>query len=113
MADAALINPGSTKDNLYNYINKAAWSKAPAGTVGNSGRGIFRGPGQANLDFSLFKNFPIHERTKLEFRTECFNILNHANFGNPNTSMDSASFGQISSTTVNARLVQFALKLSF
>ena len=113
MAGAPLINAGSTKDNLNNYINKAAWSKAPSGTVGNSGRGMFRGPGQANLDFSVFKNFPIREKTKLEFRTEFFNILNHANFGNPTTSMDSASFGQISSTTVNARLIQFALKLTF
>ena len=108
-----LVNPGSTKEKLNNYINKAAWSKAPAGTVGNSGRGMYRGPGQANVDFSLFKNIAIRERTKLEFRTEFFNILNHANFGNPSTSLDSGSFGQISSTTVNARLVQFALKLSF
>ena len=81
--------------------------------MGNSGRGMFRGPGQANLDFSLFKNIPIREQIKMEFRTEFFNILNHANFGNPGTSLDSGSFGQISSTTVNARLVQFALKLSF
>jgi hypothetical protein len=113
VSEVPLINSGSTKQNLNNYINKAAWSKAPSGTVGNSGRGLFRGPGQANLDFSVFKNFPIRERTKLEFRTEFFNVLNHANFGNPSTSLDSASFGQISSTTVNARLIQFALKLSF
>lgn len=81
--------------------------------MGNSGRGVFRGPGQANLDFSVFKNFRIREQTKIEYRAELFNFLNHANFGSPSTSMDSASFGQISSTTVNARLIQFALKLSF
>jgi hypothetical protein len=108
-----LVNAGSTKDNLSNYINKAAWSKAPIGTVGNSGRGMFRGPGQWNLDFSLFKDFPITERVKTQFRTEFFNLFNHANFADPNTSLDSSSFGQISSTSVNARLVQFALKLSF
>jgi hypothetical protein len=113
VSGAALTTPGSVKDNLNNYLNKAAWSKAPFGTVGNSGRGMFRGPGQANLDFSLFKNFQIRERTKLEFRTEGFNILNHANFGNPVTSMDASNFGQINTTTVNARLIQFALKLSF
>jgi hypothetical protein len=113
VAGAPLITSGSTGSKLYNYINKAAWSKAPAGTVGNSGVGMFRGPGQANLDFSIFKNFPIRERKKVEFRTEIFNILNHPNFGNPGTSMDSASFGQISSTTVNGRIIQFALKLAF
>ncbi|HWB98045.1 MAG TPA: TonB-dependent receptor, partial [Bryobacteraceae bacterium] len=113
LADAPLLTSGSVKDNLNNYINKAAWSKAPYGTVGNSGRGMFRGPGQANLDFSLFKNFQVREAVKLEFRAEGFNILNHANFGNPVTSMDASNFGQINTTTVNARLVQLALKLSF
>ncbi len=111
--DADLTTPGSTKDNLRNYINKAAWSPAPAGTVGTSGRGMFRAPGQSNLDVSLFKNIPIRESIRLEFRSEFFNIFNRANFGGPNASMDAGNFGQITSTTVNARLVQFALKLSF
>ncbi len=108
-----LINAGSTKDNLKNYINKAAWSKAPRGTVGNSGRGMFRGPGQWNLDFSLFKDFLLTERFKTQFRAEFYNLFNHANFSNPNTSLDSSSFGQISGTSVNARLFHFALKLTF
>jgi outer membrane receptor protein involved in Fe transport len=113
VAGAELVNPGSTKSHLTNYINKAAWSPAPSGTVGSSGRGMFRGPGQANFDLSLAKDFPVHERFNLQFRSEFFNLLNHANFGNPNTSMDAANFGQISGTTVNARLIQFALKLHF
>jgi len=113
VAGASLLTPGSTKDNLGNYINKAAWSKAPFGTVGNSGRGMFRGPGQANLDFSVFKNIPVGERRRLEFRTEFFNILNHANFGNPVTNLDATNFGQINTTSVNARLIQFALKFNF
>jgi outer membrane receptor protein involved in Fe transport len=107
------ITSGANDKKLNNYVNKAAWSKAPSGTVGNSGRGMFRGPGQANLDFSAFKTFPIRERVRLEFRSEFFNITNHPNFGNPNVSMDSASFGQITSTTTNARIIQFALKLLF
>jgi hypothetical protein len=112
-AGAQLVTSGANDSKLNNYINKSAWSKAPAGTVGDSGRNVFFGPGQANLDFSLFKYFPIHEQKKLEFRTEFFNLTNHPNFGNPNTSMDSASFGQISTTTVNARIIQFALKMFF
>jgi hypothetical protein len=74
---------------------------------------MFRGPGQFDIDFSIFKNFPIKEKKKVEFRAEIFNIMNHPNFGNPSTSMDSASFGQISGTTVNGRIIQFALKLAF
>jgi hypothetical protein len=112
-AGVPLLNPGSTKDKLRNYINTAAWSPAPFGTVGTSGRGMFRGPEQWNLDFSVFKDIPIGERFQLQFRTEFFNIFNHANFGDPTTNLDSASFGQIASTSVNARLVQFALKLDF
>ncbi len=118
-AGAPLIHPsGSTKDNLQSYVNKAAWIKAPFGTFGNSGRGMFRGPGQWDADFSVLKDFKITERFRLQFRTEFFNILNHANFAlgsdTGNTlSLDSGSFGQITSTSVNARLIQFALRLSF
>ncbi len=114
-----LIHPtGSTKDNLTSYINKAAWSLAPAGTFGNSGRGMFRGPGQWNVDTSIFKDFPIAERLKVQFRAEAFNLLNHANFAlgsdtGTSLNMNSATFGQITSTSVNARLIQFALRLNF
>ena len=53
------------------------------------------------------------DRVRLEFRTEFFNALNHAQFANPSVSFTSASFGRILSTSVNPRVVQFALKLSF
>jgi hypothetical protein len=109
---------GSLKDNLQHYINRAAWSPAPAGTIGNSGRGMFRGPGQWDTDFSIFKDFTVTERIRVQFRTEFFNILNHANFvlasdTGTTLNMNSSTFGQISSTSVNARLVQFALRLNF
>jgi len=79
---------------------------------------MFRGPGQWNTDFSVFKDFKIRERMSLQFRSEFYNILNHANFAlgsdtNGKLSLDSASFGQITSTSVNARLIQFALRLGF
>jgi len=103
---------------LKTYINKDAWIKAPVGTSVNSGRGMFRGPSQCNSDLYVFKDFKLTERFKMQFRTEFFNILNHANFAlgsdtNGKLSLDSASFGQITNTSVNARLIQFALRLSF
>jgi hypothetical protein len=55
-----------------------------AGTFGNAGRGQFRGPGMLNVDTSLFKRIPLKERLNLQFRTEIFNVLNHANFDTPN-----------------------------
>jgi len=92
--------------------------KAPAGTFGNSGRGMLRGPGQWNADASVFKEFKFSERYNLQFRSEFFNTLNHANFGlgtdtNTRLSLDSPTFGQITGTPVNARLIQFALRLGF
>ena len=113
VAGASLGTGGALRANLQNYVNKSAWSLAPRNRYGNSGRGMFRGPGQSNLDVSLFKDFRFKERFVTQFRTEFFNIMNLPNFGNPQLSLDNVSFGQISSTSVNARLVQFALKLSF
>jgi hypothetical protein len=54
----------------------------------------------------------------MEFRTELFNLLNHANFAlasdtSTSLNLNSVTFGQISGTSVNARLIQFALRLSF
>jgi hypothetical protein len=112
-AGADLITPGNLRDKLRNYINPAAFTRAPRGTYGNSGRGMLRGPGQTTIDFSVFKDFRFAERVNLQFRTEMFNLLNRPNFGNPGNNIDNAGYGQITSTSVNARLVQMALKLSF
>jgi hypothetical protein len=54
----------------------------------------------------------------MQFRTEFFNLLNHANFAlasdtSTSLNLNSSTFGQISSTSVNARLIQLALRLSF
>jgi hypothetical protein len=66
------------------------------GTYGDAGRGIIRGPGSFNIDASLIKNTKIgHVNT--EFRIEAFNVLNHPQFGNPNTTLGNAAFGTISS----------------
>jgi hypothetical protein len=108
-----LKNSGSAKDNLNAYMNLAAWAAPAIGTFGDSGRGMFRGPGQWNLDFSTFKDFTVTERWRLQFRSEFFNLFNHANPGNPTTALENPAFGTIRSTTVNARLIQFALKLAF
>ncbi|MCX6603149.1 MAG: carboxypeptidase regulatory-like domain-containing protein [Acidobacteria bacterium] len=108
-----LVTPGNLKDNLRTYINPAAFFRAPRGTYGNSGRGMLRGPGQSTVDFSVFKDFKFAERFNMQFRTEMFNILNKANFGNPGNNIDNTGYGQITSTSVNARLVQMALKFTF
>jgi carboxypeptidase family protein/TonB-dependent receptor-like protein len=74
-------------------------------------RGSFRGPGLASVDISLFKDTRISERVKFQFRTECFNVLNHANFGTPNLVVSTA--GRISSTVTPARQIQFGMKIIY
>ena len=80
---------------------------------GDSGIGIVRGPDQSNWDMSLSKLINIHEGQTLQFRTEFFNTFNHPQFNNPNLAVNSSTFGQISSTSVNPRIIQFALKYAF
>src|SRR5207237_815054 len=87
---------------------------SPVGfAFGNSGRNILTGPRLVQWDFSLFKNIPVSERVRLQFRAESFNVFNHPNFGLPNTSIGTSAAGTISSTVGSPRQNQFALKLLF
>jgi hypothetical protein len=112
---------GSATSKLNNWINQSCIAPYPvigddgmATAFGNSRMGILHGPGQANTDLSVIKMFPLWERTNLEFRSEFFNVLNQTNFQDPdNTVSDGPSFGHITSTLSNPRIVQFALKLNF
>ena len=79
---------------------------------GNAGVGIMRGPGLANFDFTLAKNFSFSDRRYFQFRTEFFNAFNHPNFGPPNIARDSSGFGQILSAAPG-RIIQFGLKFYF
>ncbi len=101
--------------HLVACINSAAFALVPTGVYryGNAGRNLLHGPGLFNVDYSFFRNIPIHERLKLQFRAEMFNILNHPNFGNPATTFTTASFGNITGTTTDNRDIQFGLRLSF
>ncbi len=83
-----------------------------AGRFGSFGRNVFHGPGDIIFDFTMMKRTRVGENKILEFRSEFFNIFNHANFGNPNGNIGSANFGRVT-TTRDPRLIQFALKFHF
>ncbi len=105
---------------------------------GSSGQGFLDGPGFNNLDFSIYKNFPIREGMRIQFRAEFFNVANHPNFDAPNATLTStpaflphldsvtgkigsdpiqsgrvAGPGTITRLLAPMRIIQFGLKLSF
>ncbi len=69
--------------NGLSWINPAAFSVPAPGTFGNSGRNSLTGPGLKQLDLTLSKRFRLTETKNIEFRSEFYNIFNHANFANP------------------------------
>jgi len=118
----------STSGSIYSrvigqYLNAAAFTSAPEapnGTsstdtdFGNSGVGLVRGPCQRNIDMALERTIPTFESQSLHFRAEFFNLTNSSNFANPNNTVSSgASFGIITATSNNPRIIQLALKYQF
>jgi len=91
------------------WFDKTAYVVAPTGTQGTAGRNTVRGPGFQRVDFSLSKRFPMGT-TRLEFRAEVFNLLNHTNFGTPDNNISNPTAGVIT-TADDARSVQFGLRL--
>ena len=82
------------------------------GTNGNLGRNTFRGPGLANVDFSLFKEFKFNERFGMQFRAEFFNLFNRVNFFPPDSNLSSGLFG-LANSAADPRVIQFGLRLSY
>jgi hypothetical protein len=108
------VTSGSLESRLTNYINAAAFSTAPQGTFGNIARTLdMRGPGQANWDVSIFKNFSIVEKFKGQFRAEALNAFNTPMFAAPNTSFGSSSFGRITSQVNFSRMMQLGMRFFF
>lgn len=80
---------------------------------GTAGRNLITGPGYINLNLSLFKEFALTERAKLQTRFETFNTLNTPHFQNPSGDEGSGQFGMITRTTDNMRIIQLAAKIIF
>jgi hypothetical protein len=111
--------PGGVQKRLNAYFNTAAFCKPPvigddgeATGYGNSSAGFILGPGQDNTDMSVNKTIAIKE-TKVELRMELFNAFNHPQFAPPDSNVTDAIFGAITGSSVNPRLIQFAVKYSF
>jgi hypothetical protein len=114
LKNGAIGDPGPAHwfDTSLNTAG-AAWATPLQYTYGNSGRNPLRGPGRINLDFSLFKQFALRERLKLQFRAEFFNLFNTPQFDLPNATIGNPAAGVISSIVGTPRQIQFALRLTF
>jgi hypothetical protein len=122
------VNPSFTGNPILGkvneWINPAAFSLEPVGTLGNLGRDTAIGPGLWSLDTAVMKDTKITEALRVQFRAEFFNIFNHTNFNvppnlgvfilNPNgTSTINPTFGQLTSTATTSRQIQFGVKFLF
>lgn len=103
------------------FFDPTVFARPPKGSAGNAPKDVFRGPGIANWDISVFKNFPLFRESRyLQFRAEAYNALNHTQFAGVNTTarFDAAGnqvntqFGQVTSTR-QPRIMQLSLSIRF
>jgi hypothetical protein len=142
MKVADVVAKGSVRSKLNSYFNKNAFLQydksniltCPLPVVSNSGGDstatdfgnlppmAVTGPGENNWDIALMKATKLREGLTMQFRTEFYNAFNHAQFSDPVTgngssgffaNVDTATFGQITTSAVNPRLIQFAMRFVF
>jgi hypothetical protein len=122
IGEAGNIPPAGTTDfSSYTYFDKSLFSQ-PSGLdvagFGNTKRNFFRRPAQWNVDFSIFKAFPVG-RFRPEFRIDISNLFNTRNWGAPNTSFTSPNFltysaGSVDTTaTLGYRRMQLGFRFQF
>ena len=112
-------------DMSCHYFDPTAFAAVPAGQIrfGTTGRNIIRGPGFFNLDGSLFRDFKITERVKIQVRAEMFSLTNTPHYNNPGTDVtNTATFGVITGTlnlagrgtgTGGERVTWFSARVTF
>lgn len=111
-------------------IDQTAYALPAQYTFGNIHRNDLRGPGAANTNLSVFKDFHIYESLAVQLRAEAFNVFNHANLANPGNvtlpianaaggfTLGTSTFGQVTGTPTTGglgdpRILQLAGKINF
>ena len=118
-SDCCSLRPDRTGSGQISNPSRNLWfdpgtfTRPPAFTYGNAGRNILQGPGWANADLSVFKEFKIREGVSLELRGEAFNAFNRTNLANPNASVTSSTAGVITGIVYNMRRMQVGARLSW
>jgi hypothetical protein len=96
------VIPKSERSFSHNFRTDV-FAVPAQGTWGNAARYILRGPGVNNWDISMFKEFPIRDQMRFQFRAEAYNAFNHAQF----SSMDTGARFDAAGKQINASLSQF------
>ena len=105
--DASAV-PCASADN-----GTCAYGPEITNTFGTAKVGTERAPGFEQVDSSLFKDFHLTEAQAVGFRADAFNVFNFVSYGNPNSSVNSSNFGQITSARNGPRTIQFSAHYSF
>ena len=103
---AKQVGPGTR------WLDTSAFRQPVAGTLGNSGVGVVRGPGLRQFSLSLQKYFPVTESKRFELRGEFYNLTNTPIFAAPVRNVSAANFGEITSSQ-GERNIQLGLKFYF
>jgi hypothetical protein len=109
-----ICNPNNNAPHtIQKWFNTSCFVQPGLGELGNESRNDINGPGEVNLDFSLFKQFPLREGKNLEFRSDFFDAFNHplAMTSVLGQNVDSPTFGEM--TVTGSRVIQLSLKFTF
>jgi len=113
------VSPYNSDKTIEHWFNPAAFAMPAQGTFGDCPRNSVYGPSFKQIDFSVLKDTKLGESRSLEFRAEFFNVFNHPNFDQPDSTFGTGGFGQVFNTfgrTIGLgtpRQIQLAMKLNF
>ena len=99
--------------SLDNYLSAAAFAAPGPGEYGNHVNNSIEGPGFWTVDMALSRLVSFAATRQLELRLEIFNLFNNFNWGNPVTNFDAGTFGRITSSAGDPRIMQFGIKYGF
>ncbi len=106
-------DPNTGAKTVGQFFNTAAFAQPDQYTFGDAGIGTVTGPSIKTVDLSLVRTMRLTDRVRLQFRCEAFNAFNHLVMGDPDTTFGTPQFGQVTSTRLDNRELQFALRLEF
>ncbi len=111
------FDPINRRQTYYKpqVLGTGGFTKPAFDTFGNVVRNSFFGPKFVNVDLAVQKGFTVTERANVIFRTDIFNLFNHQNFGNPDSTIDGGNAGRITGLAIGdtPRYLQFAVRVKF